>query len=418
MQATALLRHWSIFSQIDDAMRYFAILSLLALMACSEKTVNESAIGDSTPDNSSANIVEFADKSGTAIKVSTVVIMSDNLEDSEVRLELTEPSSKIEISMEVKENKICAYTFYVVDADGTPYSAEAKLYIPEYGGLRKKVVLQPSWKITKVRNGLNWYNYEGYEPVTGENHVINVLEMDLDNDALKLEFLYYPERKKISEVGNSNSKFVAVTNASFGSGFTSGEPVDNTYIRIDGVNYKEISIGPDDTGNWSKHEAAVWYDGEKELGFISKPNDPHGAIELYKSTTYRNLFSSNVLLFEDGKKSDLNAYSKNYGKFKSRNPCTLLAVTQDRKLLLITIDGRWTDMAAGMSYTELQNFMKAYFNPKYTINMDGGGSTSMFIRGKNVVNYPCEGVSGDTYKPYPGSFKERGLVTYFAIREK
>jgi exopolysaccharide biosynthesis protein len=71
-----------------------------------------------------------------------------------------------------------------------------------------------------------------------------------------------------------------------------------------------------------------------------------------------------------------------------------------------------------MSYTELQNFMKAYFNPKYTINMDGGGSTSMFIRGKNVVNYPCEGVSGDTYKPYPGSFKERGLVTYFAIREK
>ncbi len=45
---------------------------------------------------------------------------------------------------------------------------------------------------------------------------------------LKLEFVYYPDRAKISEVAQSNSKFVAITNASFGSGFTGGSTVDNT----------------------------------------------------------------------------------------------------------------------------------------------------------------------------------------------
>ena len=209
-----------------------------------------------------------------------------------------------------------------------------------------------------------------------------------------------------------------MTNASYGSGFTSGEPVDNTYIRVNGVNYKEISIGPDDTANWSKHEAAVWYDGVNELGFISKPGDPQGAIDLYKSTTYRNLLSSTHLLIENSKRSNMNAYSKNYGKYTSRGPCTALAVTSDRKLLLITVDGRWEDKAAGMSYTELQNFLMRYFAPEYAINMDGGGSTSMFVKGKNVVNYPCEGNSSGEYATYTGTFKERGLITYFAIKEK
>lgn len=418
MQGTALLRHWSTFSQIDDAMRYFAILSLLALMACAEKIVNETPQGGSTTDNSSANYVEFADEYGTAIKVSTVVIMSDNLEDSKVRLDVTEPSSRIEMSMKVKQDKIAAYSFHVLDGGGIPYSAEANIYIPEYGGLRKTVVLQKCWKTTKLKNGLNWYSYEGYELITSEKQVINVLEMNLDDDALKLEFRYYPDRAKISEVGKSDSKILAVTNASYGSGFTSGSPVDNTYIRINGINHKEISIGPDDTGNWSKHEAAVWYDGDKELGFISMPDDPYGAIEFYKSSTYRNLFSSTHLLIEDNRKSDMNAYSKNYGNYTSKGPCTVLAVTPDRKLLLVTVDGRWADKAAGMSYTQLQEFLMRYFRPKYAINMDGGGSTSMFVKGKNVVNYPCEGTSSGEYATYKGTFKERGLITYFAIKEK
>jgi exopolysaccharide biosynthesis protein len=276
------------------------------------------------------------------------------------------------------------------------------------------------WKRREIRDGLVWYNLEGLERITLRSQVVNVLEMDLDSETMKLEFLYYPEREVISEVSKQNADIIALTNASYGSGFSGSTPVDNTYIRVDGVNYKEISIGPEDGGNWWKHEAAVWYDGESQLGFINKAGDPAGVIEYYKSTTYKNLFSSNAMLVENHRKSDLAAYSRKFTS-SAREPRTVLAVTADRKLLLMTVDGRWSDKAAGMSYTELQNVLQAYFNPSNAINMDGGGSTGMYIKGKgrnstDVVNYPCEGNSD--YKVYGGTTKERPLITYFAIREK
>ena len=401
-------------------MRYLALVSLLALFACTGTIDDNTSGGNDISEPSTANLLIFEDMEGSPVTVSEILIMSDVLPDKELHIKLETPTSRVDITSVLEVDKIAAYEFYVVSQTGMPYYGQGQFYAPPYGGLRKTITLHEglAWKTKQIRSGLKWYNYEGYEPLSGEQQVINILEMNLDNDALKLEFQYYPERQKISQVANGDSKILAVVNASFGSGFTSGDPVDNTYIRVNGVNYKEISIGPEDTGNGWKHEAAVWYDGDKQLGVISKPNDPAGAIELYKSTTYPNLFSSNVLLIEDGKRSDMDAYSKNFGKSSSKDPRTLLAVTQDRKLLLMTVDGRWLDKAAGMSYTQLQNFLMTFFNPKFAINMDGGGSTSMFVKGNKVVNYPCEGVSGDTYKPYPGTFKERGLVTYFAIKEK
>ena len=240
--------------------------------------------------------------------------------------------------------------------------------------------------------------------------------MDLDSESLKLEFLYYPDRAKISEVANSDAGLVAITNASFGSGFTSGSPVDNTYIRVDGVTHREIGLSPDDS-NYGKHESAVWYDGVSELGFIDMPGDFEAPIKYYKSTTYPNLFSSVPMLISDFNKVNLKSYKRKLST--APGPLTALAVTCDRKLLLITVDGRWTDKAAGMTYAQLQDFLRIHFFPKYAINMDGGGSTCMYIKGKNVVNYPCEGGAGSgSYKVYPGTFKERGLVTFFAIREK
>ena len=122
------------------------------------------------------------------------------------------------------------------------------------------------------------------------------------------------------------------------------------------------------------------------------------------------------MLIKDFKKVDFSAYKKKVSK-TSVDPRTILGVTYDGKLIIMTVDGRWTDKATGMTLPQMQDFLMMHFFPKYAINMDGGGSTSMFIKGENVVNYPCEGVSSSSPKKYTGTFKERGLVTYFGIRE-
>lgn len=60
-------------------------------------------------------------------------------------------------------------------------------------------------------------------------------------------------------------------------------------------------------------------------------------------------------------------------------------MTEDKDLLLVTIDGRWAGKAEGMSAKEVTLFLKKHFNPQYALNMDGGGSTTMYVKGKGAA---------------------------------
>ncbi|MCY1723349.1 phosphodiester glycosidase family protein [Prolixibacteraceae bacterium Z1-6] len=70
---------------------------------------------------------------------------------------------------------------------------------------------------------------------------------------------------------------------------------------------------------------------------------------------------------------------------KNRHPRTCLCKTEEA-LVCITIDGR-TKEAEGMSLYELQKFLKE-IGCIDAINLDGGGSTTMWIRNREVVNHP------------------------------
>lgn len=70
-----------------------------------------------------------------------------------------------------------------------------------------------------------------------------------------------------------------------------------------------------------------------------------------------------------------------------RNPRTFFCLT-DSLVVLITIDGR-TDRASGMNLFEAQDFLLS-IGIKYAINLDGGGSTTMWIKERGVVNFPSD----------------------------
>lgn len=273
----------------------------------------------------------------------------------------------------------------------------------------KKDPVPVKWEMTSVCPGLKWYSYRGYESVSGGAQILNVLEWDLSQDGLKFEFQYYPAKTTISSAIGQTPDAIAAVNASFGT--------PHTFIRTGGTTWCDITnADPNDNGNWYKHEAAIWFDGERTFGFLNYEGDPYGAITAYQATTYPNLFSSEPLMIENyeyvewaGKTSFMN---------KSIHPRTAVALTEDGRLLLVTVDGRWYGMARGMTIVELRDFLKLNFNPAWAINMDGGGSTSMYIKGygrNGIVNYPCNGISGGTYAEYEGTFTERNLPTFFVI---
>jgi exopolysaccharide biosynthesis protein len=68
-----------------------------------------------------------------------------------------------------------------------------------------------------------------------------------------------------------------------------------------------------------------------------------------------------------------------------RAPRTAVALTDDNHLLLLTIDGRQNDLSVGMTLEELAQTLKN-LGAVDAINLDGGGSARMVIRGFTMSN--------------------------------
>jgi exopolysaccharide biosynthesis protein len=71
-----------------------------------------------------------------------------------------------------------------------------------------------------------------------------------------------------------------------------------------------------------------------------------------------------------------------------RHPRTAMGEKPDGTVLLLVVDGR-AKQSAGMSIPELQRLMKE-LGCVDAINLDGGGSTTMYIKSHGVVNYPSD----------------------------
>lgn len=77
---------------------------------------------------------------------------------------------------------------------------------------------------------------------------------------------------------------------------------------------------------------------------------------------------------------------------RTLHPRTAVALTEKNHLIFFVVDGRIK--SKGMSARQLTRFLVKWFNPQYALNLDGGGSTTMCVKGEgdsysHVVNYPC-----------------------------
>jgi hypothetical protein len=74
------------------------------------------------------------------------------------------------------------------------------------------------------------------------------------------------------------------------------------------------------------------------------------------------------------------------------NPRTAAGVTNDSKLVLVTVDGRQDNVSEGMTTIELADLLISY-GVRNGINLDGGGSTTMAIADPSprLLNTPSDG---------------------------
>ncbi|MBQ3148389.1 MAG: phosphodiester glycosidase family protein [Alistipes sp.] len=256
---------------------------------------------------------------------------------------------------------------------------------------------------------LVWYSFRGEK--FGAQQFVNVLSLDLNCKDYELDFAVLNRGDSLSSVATKRDAVVAI-NGTY--------EWDASFVKAGGKVFSEITLPSDHLRYW-KHEGAVAYDGKKvKIGYGNKAS--------YLKNPMPDIFSSSPMLIDNykpvgakfiGDISNIDIRklpSEDYRRHQGvRHPRTVVATTRSNRLLLITIDGR-SKNSAGMSAKETTEFLIEYFNPRHALNMDGGGSTTMYIKGSgesltDVINYPTDNKRYDHYG-------QRRVSTHILVKRK
>lgn len=229
------------------------------------------------------------------------------------------------------------------------------------------LVVGKDWKTEKIAKGVVWKQGHFTDLFDSEQE-INWVEVDLKKQAKRAHLAADPKILKTTGTFAEENRALAAINGGFFD-VKNGGAVD--YIKVDGK-----LVNP--TRSASARANAVLSIHKKKIAIqAASPENTEGS-------TAENIMLSGPLLVVDG-----NGISLDDNPFNSnRHPRTAVAIRKNDKLILMVVDGR-NSWAAGMSLMELANVLK-WIGAKDAMNLDGGGSSTLYIKGKNIVNYPSD----------------------------
>jgi exopolysaccharide biosynthesis protein len=239
-------------------------------------------------------------------------------------------------------------------------------------------VLKADWKKEKITSGVRLKTFWFNKSLFNSNQNVSILEIkqkrslffDLGYDTKTLH--------KTSDFGKENAALAALNGTFFD--IANGGSVD--YIRADGLVINENRLGKN--GNRAVHQESALVFNRGKLS-IEKWN---GKQDWEQSLEGEDIMVSGPLLMLNQTLEKLdtsNAFNK------TRHPRTAVAITKNKQVLLITVDGR-NENSAGMSLFELTKLMR-WLNADDAINLDGGGSTALWINNyleSGIVNFPSD----------------------------
>ena len=239
------------------------------------------------------------------------------------------------------------------------------------------------WEVTEIEKGitLKQYHFQGEEQIFESSQYISIIEIDV-KAAKKGRWALANDPGKITQT----SKFAADSGALVamnGTFYNMRVPYNSvSFFRKYGELCYEFN---ENMGQRDNGAVAIKADGQVYL--VAAPVDTAGMVldkEWAINIAEPHVMGSGPLLMMDGKEAYLDQSSFN----KNRHPRSALA-TNSRKVFLITVDGRAKGVADGMSLPEFTKVMH-YLGADSALNLDGGGSTTLYVKGMGIVNHPSD----------------------------
>jgi exopolysaccharide biosynthesis protein len=234
------------------------------------------------------------------------------------------------------------------------------------------------WENKKLGKGLIWQHVHTRDSaIFSSRQNVHVVRLKKRKSKFDLGIARSAQGDLTSTM-SANRGAIAGVNASF---FNTKTWQSVNFVKIDGI-IEDTSVTKN--GSYSSHQMGVILFDEKGVDIVMRDTSMRQAWD--KSLKYKNAMESGPLLILDGISQTLpsNAFNTN------RHPRTCVGLTKD-EIILMTVDGR-TNESYGLSLFEATKVMR-WLGCKEAINLDGGGSTTMFIKDQHttgVVNMPCD----------------------------
>ncbi len=142
------------------------------------------------------------------------------------------------------------------------------------------------------------------------------------------------------------------------------------------------------TGSYRDRLAELAAKNERTMIVRTSTGLPPAAAGTMKLPNEWDIIAGVPLLIRDGKIDITWQQEKSSKSFvETRHPRTAVAKLKDGKFLMVTVDGR-SESSGGIGLQDLAEYLLS-LGAVDAMNLDGGGSTTMWVDGK-VVNHPSD----------------------------
>ena len=241
--------------------------------------------------------------------------------------------------------------------------------------------LSVQWEKTDLGNGSTAQHYQfTNKELFSANQNIHILTSKRakrrDRRRSSVAFVSDGDSLALTSVLAKNNDALAAVNGSFFD-TKNGGAVD--FIKIDG---QVLDSTRYNSKRLAEHQMSALVIRDNRIS-IAKARD---SVD-FKWETHidaPNVMVTGPLLIWDGQRYPLSktAFTTN------RHPRTAACITHKNDLILLTADGR-TAEAQGLTLNELTTLL-LLLDCQSAVNLDGGGSTTMYLKDKDVVNMPCD----------------------------
>ncbi len=239
-------------------------------------------------------------------------------------------------------------------------------------------VVSAQWQSKKLARGVSLKQQQflkGENPIFESNQFISILEISPKAKGVKLDVAAHNGLEFTSKMAERGEAIAAVN----GTFFNVKPPYQSVdYIMVDGEEFAPNDSGSDGR-RVSTQNGTIVIRGTKSE--IVKPQEP---LSWESTLQAEDVMSSGPLMILDGESLVIRDESHFYG----RHPRTVIAKRADGGVLLITIDGR-AELSQGLTILEVQSLVR-WLGAEDALNLDGGGSTTMWTHDQGVVNHPSD----------------------------